>query len=148
MITYAGAGPAGLVAALTLLQNGVPVHIIDKELNHRIGRRGLGSVYAVPILLTYAPTTQSHTFELSHFLHVPEIHHTVHLIPLIREHGPTTLEPTWTFEMASAPVFQDGSNPAGISIFYTSFCISLNNSFFTPDLMYIISGEVASYSLS
>ena len=28
-----GAGPAGLVAALTLLQNGIPVRIIDKDPN-------------------------------------------------------------------------------------------------------------------
>ncbi|KAF8185933.1 FAD binding domain-containing protein [Mycena galopus ATCC 62051] len=37
---YAGAGPAGLILALILLQNGVSVRIIDKELKHRIGSKG------------------------------------------------------------------------------------------------------------
>ena len=35
-----GAGPSGLVAALTLLQNGVSVRIIEKESKQRIGQRG------------------------------------------------------------------------------------------------------------
>ncbi|KIM82983.1 hypothetical protein PILCRDRAFT_53725, partial [Piloderma croceum F 1598] len=35
-----GAGPSGLVAALTLLQNGISVRIIAKESKQRIGQRG------------------------------------------------------------------------------------------------------------
>ncbi|KAJ7499490.1 FAD binding domain-containing protein [Mycena latifolia] len=41
-VLIAGAGPSGLVLALILLQNGVPVRIIDKERTHRIGSRGAG----------------------------------------------------------------------------------------------------------
>ncbi|KAJ7119265.1 FAD binding domain-containing protein [Mycena crocata] len=41
-ILIAGAGPSGLVLALILLKNGVPVRIIDKERTHRIGSRGAG----------------------------------------------------------------------------------------------------------
>ena len=37
-----GAGPTGLCLALTLVQNGVNVRIIDKEPTPRIGRRGAG----------------------------------------------------------------------------------------------------------
>ncbi|KAJ7093879.1 FAD binding domain-containing protein [Mycena belliarum] len=41
-VLIAGAGPSGLILALVLLQNGVPVRIIDKEPKHRIGARGTG----------------------------------------------------------------------------------------------------------
>ncbi|KAJ7779006.1 FAD binding domain-containing protein [Mycena metata] len=41
-ILIVGAGPSGLVLALVLLQNGVPVRIIDKERTHRIGSRAAG----------------------------------------------------------------------------------------------------------
>ncbi|TRM65347.1 FAD binding domain-containing protein [Schizophyllum amplum] len=41
-VLVVGAGPSGLVAALTLLRNGVPVRIIDKAAEHRIGQRGAG----------------------------------------------------------------------------------------------------------
>ncbi|KII93072.1 hypothetical protein PLICRDRAFT_100588, partial [Plicaturopsis crispa FD-325 SS-3] len=37
-----GAGPTGLVAALTLAQNGVPVRIIEKHAQYPIGQRGAG----------------------------------------------------------------------------------------------------------
>lgn len=40
--TQVGAGPAGLVLALSLLQNGVPVRIIDKSPEHPVGQRGSG----------------------------------------------------------------------------------------------------------
>ena len=38
----AGAGPAGLVLALALVQNGIEVRIIDKEPFFRPGQRGAG----------------------------------------------------------------------------------------------------------
>ena len=41
-LSQVGAGPVGLVAALTLLQNGIPVRIIDKDPNPRMGQRGPG----------------------------------------------------------------------------------------------------------
>ncbi|KAJ3502989.1 hypothetical protein NLJ89_g8635 [Agrocybe chaxingu] len=37
-----GAGPSGLVLALSLLRNGVPVRIIEKTTHPRIGQRGAG----------------------------------------------------------------------------------------------------------
>lgn len=37
-----GAGPAGLVLALTLLKNGVSVRIIEKDEQHHHGERGSG----------------------------------------------------------------------------------------------------------
>ena len=37
-----GAGPTGLVAALALLQNGIPVRIIEKLTTHRVGSKGSG----------------------------------------------------------------------------------------------------------
>ncbi|KZT20172.1 FAD-binding monooxygenase [Neolentinus lepideus HHB14362 ss-1] len=37
-----GAGPTGLVLALTLRQNGVPVRIIDKVAKPHVGSRGSG----------------------------------------------------------------------------------------------------------
>ncbi|OCH86653.1 monooxygenase [Obba rivulosa] len=41
-VLIAGAGPAGLVLALTLSKNGIPVRIIDKAPAHHIGQRGAG----------------------------------------------------------------------------------------------------------
>ncbi|KZP26039.1 hypothetical protein FIBSPDRAFT_855330 [Athelia psychrophila] len=41
-VLIVGAGPSGLIAALTLLQNGVPVRIIAKEQSYRPGQRGSG----------------------------------------------------------------------------------------------------------
>ncbi|TFK39697.1 FAD binding domain-containing protein [Crucibulum laeve] len=41
-ILIVGAGPAGLVLALSLLQNGVAIRIIDKAKTHRLGERGAG----------------------------------------------------------------------------------------------------------
>ncbi|KAG1722264.1 FAD binding domain-containing protein [Suillus lakei] len=41
-VLVVGAGPAGLVAALTLLQNDIPVRIIEQDINPRIGQRGPG----------------------------------------------------------------------------------------------------------
>ncbi|KII88207.1 hypothetical protein PLICRDRAFT_54053 [Plicaturopsis crispa FD-325 SS-3] len=42
-VLIAGAGPTGLVAALTLVQNGVPVRILEKKThNQAVGQRGAG----------------------------------------------------------------------------------------------------------
>ncbi|KAH9843686.1 monooxygenase [Rhodofomes roseus] len=41
-ILIAGAGPTGLILALTLLQNGIQVRIIDKDANRDPGQRGSG----------------------------------------------------------------------------------------------------------
>ncbi|KAF9479547.1 monooxygenase [Pholiota conissans] len=42
MILISGAGPSGLVLALTLRKNDIPVRIIDKEPRPRLGERGAG----------------------------------------------------------------------------------------------------------
>ncbi|KAJ7167514.1 FAD binding domain-containing protein [Mycena filopes] len=41
-VLIAGAGPSGLVLAISLRQNGVPVRIIDKEPGPHVGNRGAG----------------------------------------------------------------------------------------------------------
>lgn len=47
-----GGGPSGLVAALTLLKNGVPVRIIDKLDKYHSGQRGAGISVSVEVSLT------------------------------------------------------------------------------------------------
>jgi len=51
--TQVGAGPSGLILTLSLLQNGIAVRIIDKELTHRIGAKGAG--IAVRLFLFLPP---------------------------------------------------------------------------------------------
>ncbi|KAI6098032.1 FAD binding domain-containing protein [Pisolithus thermaeus] len=82
-VLVVGAGPTGLAAALTLARNNVPVRIIEKEPQHRCGQRGVG--------------IQPRTFEVFHFLRVPEIHERATPIPLIQEHNKGSLEPLNTF---------------------------------------------------
>ncbi|KAJ7137951.1 monooxygenase [Mycena epipterygia] len=41
-VLIVGAGPAGLILAISLLQNGIPVRLIAKETQYRIGSRGAG----------------------------------------------------------------------------------------------------------
>jgi 2-polyprenyl-6-methoxyphenol hydroxylase-like FAD-dependent oxidoreductase len=41
-IQQVGAGPSGLILALTLAINGVPLRIIDREVTHRHGAKGAG----------------------------------------------------------------------------------------------------------
>ena len=43
-----GAGPAGLVLAISLLQNGVPVRVIEKQWTPRLGQRGAGIMVRLP----------------------------------------------------------------------------------------------------
>ncbi|KAG1745373.1 FAD binding domain-containing protein [Suillus paluster] len=78
-VLIVGAGPAGLVAALTLLQNGIPVRIIDKDPNPRIGQRG--------------PGIWPRSLELFNFLNVPEVNNLGKPIPVLRLYKPGTLEP-------------------------------------------------------
>ncbi|EIW81684.1 hypothetical protein CONPUDRAFT_164490 [Coniophora puteana RWD-64-598 SS2] len=58
-VLIVGAGPTGLVSALTLLKNGIAVRIIEKELTTRRGQRGAG-IYP-------------RTLEVYNFLDVPEV---------------------------------------------------------------------------
>ncbi|KAJ7640717.1 FAD binding domain-containing protein [Mycena polygramma] len=41
-VLIAGSGPTGLILAITLLKNGVPIRIINAESKHRIGSKGAG----------------------------------------------------------------------------------------------------------
>ncbi|KAG0704743.1 FAD binding domain-containing protein [Suillus ampliporus] len=72
-VLIVGAGPAGLVAALTLLQNGIPVRIIDKDPNPHIGQRG--------------PGIWPRSLELFNFLNVPEVNDLGKPVPAIRSYN-------------------------------------------------------------
>ncbi|KZT07593.1 monooxygenase [Laetiporus sulphureus 93-53] len=41
-VLIVGAGPTGLVLALTLAQNGIPIRIIEKDIKYHVGQRGAG----------------------------------------------------------------------------------------------------------
>ncbi|KIK17625.1 hypothetical protein PISMIDRAFT_214758 [Pisolithus microcarpus 441] len=84
-VLVVGAGPTGIAAALTLARNNVPVRIIEKEPQHRRGQRGAG--------------IQPRTFEVFHFLRVPEIHERATPVPPAQEHQRGSLEPLKTFHM-------------------------------------------------
>ncbi|KAG1723314.1 FAD binding domain-containing protein [Suillus occidentalis] len=77
-VLVVGAGPAGLVTALTLLQNGIPVRIIDKDPNPRIGQRG--------------PGIWPRSLELFNFLNVPEVNDQGKYFSAVRSYKSGTLE--------------------------------------------------------
>jgi len=86
-VLIVGAGPSGLVAALTLLQNGISVRIIEKESKQRIGQRGSG--------------IQPRSLELFGYLGVLEdIQAQGSRTPLIRKYEPGSQKPfkTWAIE--------------------------------------------------
>ncbi|KAG2157977.1 FAD binding domain-containing protein [Suillus bovinus] len=78
-VLIVGAGPVGLVAALTLLQNGISVRIVDKDPHPRIGQRGTG----------IWPRTR----EVYNFLNISEVNSLAKPAPPIRLYKPGTLEP-------------------------------------------------------
>ncbi|KAI6098040.1 FAD binding domain-containing protein [Pisolithus croceorrhizus] len=84
-VLVVGAGPTGLAAALTLARNNVPVRVIEKEPKNRRGQRGTG--------------IQPRTFEVFHFLRVPEVHERATFVPLLQQHNRGSLEPLKTFPM-------------------------------------------------
>ena len=43
-VLIVGSGPAGLVLALSLLKNGIPMRIIEKDTQHHSGERGPAQV--------------------------------------------------------------------------------------------------------
>ncbi|KAJ7120993.1 FAD binding domain-containing protein [Mycena epipterygia] len=86
-VLIAGAGPSGLILALVLLQNGVSVRIIDKEMKHRIGSRGSG--------------IQPRTLELYDILGIlPEILKEGEHLPIMARYKPGEIEPTQTSRIA------------------------------------------------
>lgn len=84
-VLVVGAGPVGLVAALTLLQNGISVRIIDKDPHPRIGQRGAG--------------IWPRSLELYNFLDVSEVNDLGKPALPIRSYKPGTLEPLKTSSM-------------------------------------------------
>ncbi|EGN99583.1 hypothetical protein SERLA73DRAFT_72393 [Serpula lacrymans var. lacrymans S7.3] len=84
-VLIAGAGPSALVAALTLLQNGISIRIIEKEDKYRLGQRGAGLF--------------PRSLELFHFLDVPEVDQRAKPLPSMRTYKPGTVEPLKTFSM-------------------------------------------------
>ncbi|EGN99774.1 hypothetical protein SERLA73DRAFT_88431 [Serpula lacrymans var. lacrymans S7.3] len=84
-VLVVGAGPSGLVAALTLLRNGIPVRIIDKESKYRVGQRG-GGIH---------PRSQ----ELFRFLGVPEVDQMLKPFLPMQTYKPGTVEPLASFPM-------------------------------------------------
>ncbi|KAJ6618766.1 FAD binding domain-containing protein [Mycena sp. CBHHK59/15] len=86
-VLIVGAGPSGLILAITLLKNGVTVCIIDKEPKHRIGSRGTG--------------IQPRTLELYDILGVlPEIQEVGEYVPQMRIYGDGQIEPLKTRPIA------------------------------------------------
>ncbi|KAH9943980.1 monooxygenase [Amylocystis lapponica] len=87
-VLVVGAGPAGLVLALTLAKNGVSVRIIEKETQRRAGQRGAGIM--------------SRSIELYNYLGVlPDILAKAKTPPQIRKYKlPGGVEPLSTFHMA------------------------------------------------
>ncbi|KAI0338365.1 hypothetical protein BDW22DRAFT_1432608 [Trametopsis cervina] len=92
VVLIAGAGPSGLVLALTLAQNGVPVRIIEKEKSFHIGQR--------------APGIQPRTQELFHFLGIlPDIMKRTSPVPMNRSYKmPEGVEPKVQYYLAGEPV--------------------------------------------
>ncbi|KAI0090685.1 monooxygenase [Irpex rosettiformis] len=90
-VLIAGAGPSGLILALTLTQNHVPVRILDKETSPRIGQRGAG--------------IQPRTLELFHFLGVlPDVLKRTFSLPMIcRYKMPEGIEPTVKYHLVGEP---------------------------------------------
>ncbi|EJC98969.1 uncharacterized protein FOMMEDRAFT_113569 [Fomitiporia mediterranea MF3/22] len=61
-VLIVGSGPAGLILGLSLLKNGIPVRIIEKDVKHHNGERGSG--------------VMPRTLEIEHFLGTDEVHKT------------------------------------------------------------------------
>ncbi|KAG9224114.1 hypothetical protein CCMSSC00406_0006782 [Pleurotus cornucopiae] len=85
-ILVVGAGPVGLVLALSLAKQGVNVRIIEKEAKPNVGQRGAA--------------IQPRTLEAHHFLNVlPDILEIASPAPLMRAYPVGTPIPSKTFDM-------------------------------------------------
>ncbi|EIW84631.1 hypothetical protein CONPUDRAFT_149512 [Coniophora puteana RWD-64-598 SS2] len=88
-ILIAGAGPTGLIAALTLLKNGISVRIIEKERTTRRGQRGTGtyvSAFFLAILIGTEESRQPRTLEVYNFLGITEALDRAEEIQLFQSH--------------------------------------------------------------
>ena len=98
-----GRGPSGLAAAVTLLRNGIPVRIIDKDSQSRTGQRATGVWVSLGLtsfeLNAYTIPLQPRTFEAFHFLDIPEIYKRSTPIIPCRQYKPGTLEILKEFEV-------------------------------------------------
>ncbi|KAI6003383.1 FAD binding domain-containing protein [Pisolithus marmoratus] len=103
-VLVVGAGPTGIIAALMLARNNVPVRIIEKEIEHRRGQRGAA--------------IQPRTFEIFHLLHVPEIHDRATPFLPLQEHNRGSLEPLNTFPMVEYTEPTPAIPYVGTSYFY------------------------------
>ncbi|KAI0691495.1 monooxygenase [Cytidiella melzeri] len=90
-VLIVGAGPSGLVLALTLARNNIPVRIIEKDTSFHIGQRG--------------PGLQPRSLELMHFLGVlPDILKRALPVPMRCAYKmPEGVEPIAKFHFGGAP---------------------------------------------
>ena len=98
------AGPSGLVLALALLQNGIPVRVVEKETNPRIGQRGAGIMVLYLSLKTiYMKSTcnpQPRSLEVFQFLGVVDVITKAGIpVPTMRMYKPDSVEVLKQFEM-------------------------------------------------
>ncbi|EIW84047.1 hypothetical protein CONPUDRAFT_151096 [Coniophora puteana RWD-64-598 SS2] len=84
-VLIVGAGPTGIISALSLLRNGIPVRIIEKDPHPRLGQRGSGIM--------------PRTTEIFDYLGVPEIAKQAYPVSLIRNFEPGTTKVKSTFSM-------------------------------------------------
>ncbi|OCH86249.1 monooxygenase [Obba rivulosa] len=99
-VLIAGAGPAGLTLALTLMKNGIPVRIIDKSQEHHVGQRACGTMprtHEVWNLLGVLPDIKAAatTPKPMRVYKLPEGREAVKEISLKGETDPTPAIPYW-----------------------------------------------------
>lgn len=102
-VLVCGAGPAGLVAALSLAKNGIAVRLIEKENEYQTGTRGAGlMVRFTSSDATHSPDTHSdlpyqpRSLEIFASLGVlPDILKTAHAIPSRRQYDGLRVVKTW-----------------------------------------------------
>lgn len=94
------------MAALTLLQNGIPVRIIEKEPNYHVGQRGSGiqashpSSYYTRNSLTVCLPLKPRSLELLNYLGVlGDMQAQGTRVPLMRKYETGAKEPFRTWEM-------------------------------------------------
>ncbi|KAG2118319.1 hypothetical protein DEU56DRAFT_838716 [Suillus clintonianus] len=109
-VLIVGAGPVGLVAALTLLQNGIPIRIIDKDPKPHIGQR--------------ATSHWLRTLELFNSLNIPEINNLGVLASPVRSYKSGTMESL--IQPSNLPTMEP--NPAVPFVRKTVVCSVLKSS--------------------